>query len=118
MVLAGHWPQTKALMIEVGQGNHRWGGFWPTTSNGRKVETGLHDCNWNQEVDGNTHESGRALSPLLALLVAYLRILEACQELLTFRVFGFGSLAMTFFNSSLTIEEKVVALIRLLQNCH
>ena len=61
MVLAGHWPQTKALMIEVGQGNHRWGGFWPTTSNGRKVETGLHDCNWNQEVDGNTHESGRAL---------------------------------------------------------
>ena len=62
-------------------------------------------------MDGNTHESGRALSQLLAQLVAYVRILEASQELLTFRVFGFGSLAMTFSNSLQTIEKKVVAFI-------
>ena len=69
-------------------------------------------------MDGNTHESGRALSQLLAQLVAYVRILEASQELLTFRVFGFGSLAMTFSNSLPTIEKKAVAPITLLQNCH
>ena len=87
MVLAGHWPQTKALIIwglrreqEVGRlpaDNNQWEEGWNRTT---RLQLGPG------EVDGNTHESGRALSQLLALLVAYVRILEASQEFLTFRV--------------------------------
>ena len=110
MVLTGNWPQTKALIIwgltrkqEVGR----------LPADNKEWEEGGNRTTWLQlgpgEVDGNTHESGRALSQLLAQLVAYVRILEASQEFLTFRVFG--SLAMTISNSSLTITKKVVAFI-------
>ena len=70
MVLTGNWPQTKALIIwgltrkqEVGR----------LLADNKEWEEGGNRTTWlllgAGEVDGNTHESGRALSQLLAQLL-------------------------------------------------